>query len=78
MFTNFAILDLGAPQLLIILAIVLLLFGGKKLPELSRSIGQSMQELKKGASSASDMHNDIKSQVSEVKAGFAASDKPKA
>lgn len=78
MFTNFAILDLGAPQLVIILAIVLLLFGSKKLPELSRSIGQSMQELKKGASSAGDIRNDIKSQVSEVKAGFVASDKPKA
>ncbi|HEX7963002.1 MAG TPA: twin-arginine translocase TatA/TatE family subunit [Candidatus Saccharimonadales bacterium] len=41
-------LDLGAPELIIILAIVLLLFGGKKLPELSRSLGTSMRELRKG------------------------------
>lgn len=41
---------IGAPELIIILLIVLLLFGGKKLPELSRSIGQSMAELRKGVS----------------------------
>lgn len=45
---NFALLDLGTPQLLLILAIVLLLFGGKKLPELSKSLGQSMKELRNG------------------------------
>lgn len=44
------ILDLGTPELIIILAIVLLLFGGKRIPELSRSIGTSMRELRKGLS----------------------------
>ena len=44
----FGFLDLGAPELIIILAIVLLLFGGKKLPELSRSLGNSMRELQGG------------------------------
>jgi sec-independent protein translocase protein TatA len=44
----FALLDLGTPELVIILLIVLLLFGGKKLPELSRSLGTSMGELRKG------------------------------
>ncbi|HSX16716.1 MAG TPA: twin-arginine translocase TatA/TatE family subunit [Patescibacteria group bacterium] len=43
-----AFLDLGAPELIIILAIVLLLFGGRKLPELSRSLGTSMRELRNG------------------------------
>jgi sec-independent protein translocase protein TatA len=51
MFTHFALLDMGAPELLIILAIVLLLFGGKKLPQLSRSVGESMRELRKGLNS---------------------------
>ena len=50
MLGNFAFLDLGAPELIIILAIVLLLFGGKKLPELSKSLGESMRELRKGIS----------------------------
>lgn len=43
--------NLGTPELIIILLVVLLLVGGKKLPELARSIGQSMQELRKGMSS---------------------------
>lgn len=75
MFQNFAILDLGAPQLLIILAIVLLLFGSKKLPELSKSIGESMKELKNASSSASDIKQDIKAQVSDVKATLSSPDK---
>jgi len=46
--------DFDAGELLIILAIVLLLFGGKKLPELSRSLGESMKELRKGFSGSTD------------------------
>jgi sec-independent protein translocase protein TatA len=48
MFQQFGIFDLGTPELLIVLAIILLLFGGKKLPELSKSLGDSMRELRKG------------------------------
>ena len=39
---------LGAPELLIILLVILLLFGGAKLPKLARSIGQAQREFKKG------------------------------
>ena len=39
---------LGLPELIIILLILLLLFGAKRLPKLSRSIGQSAGELQKG------------------------------
>jgi sec-independent protein translocase protein TatA len=48
MLGHFAILDLGTPDLIIILAIILLLFGGKKLPQLSKSLGDSVRELRKG------------------------------
>jgi sec-independent protein translocase protein TatA len=41
---------LRSEELVIILVIVLVLFGGKKLPELSRSIGDSIRELRKGFS----------------------------
>jgi sec-independent protein translocase protein TatA len=41
---------LGPTELIIILLVVLLLFGGRKLPELARSIGGSMKELRKGMS----------------------------
>ncbi|HCH34697.1 MAG: Sec-independent protein translocase protein TatA [Candidatus Saccharibacteria bacterium GW2011_GWC2_48_9] len=39
---------LGPPELIIIFLIILLLFGGRKLPELARSVGDSMKELRKG------------------------------
>lgn len=39
---------IGIQELLIVLVIVLLLFGGKQLPELSKSIGEAIRELRKG------------------------------
>jgi sec-independent protein translocase protein TatA len=42
------IFGIGTTELIIILVIVLLLFGGKKLPELARSLGNSVKELRKG------------------------------
>lgn len=42
--------NIGVGQLLLILVIVLLLFGSRKLPDLARSLGSSMKELRKGMS----------------------------
>lgn len=55
---TFAFFDLGTPELIIILVIVLLLFGSRKLPELSRSIGESMREIRNGLNG--DKHNEGK------------------
>ena len=41
-------------ELLVILVIILVLFGGKKLPELARSIGTSVREVRKGFSGEDD------------------------
>lgn len=70
MFTNFAVLGLGTTELLVILAIILLLFGGKKLPELSRSLGDSMKELRKGMS---DNDEDKKKQADRTETDRARS-----
>ena len=41
-------MNLGAPELLIVLLVVLVLFGGAKLPKLARSMGQAQTEFKRG------------------------------
>ena len=40
-------MNLGAPELLIVLVVVLVLFGGAKLPQLARSLGQAQGEFRK-------------------------------
>jgi sec-independent protein translocase protein TatA len=62
MVSTFGFLDLGAPELIIILAIVLLLFGGRKLPQLSRSLGESMREIRKGLSGDGQQNESKKSE----------------
>lgn len=60
-------MNLGGPDLIIILLIILLLFGAKKLPDLARGLGQAMKEFQK----AKDEFND------ELhKAGDATASKP--
>lgn len=44
----------GGPELLIILVIILLLFGAKKLPELAKGLGKSMKEFKKATQEVQD------------------------
>jgi TatA/E family protein of Tat protein translocase len=39
---------LGMPELIVILIVLMLLFGAQRLPELGRSLGKTIQELKKG------------------------------
>lgn len=47
-------MNLGGPELLIILALVLLIFGGAKLPKLARSLGQAQKEFKDGLAEGAD------------------------
>lgn len=42
-------MNLGAPELIIVLLIILLIFGGSKLPQLARSLGKAQSEFKKGS-----------------------------
>jgi sec-independent protein translocase protein TatA len=65
MLQQFAILDLSTPDLLIILAIVLLLFGAKKLPDLSRSLGTSARELRKGLNGDEKKSNESSAKSSQ-------------
>ena len=51
-------MNVGAPELLIVLAVVLLIFGSKKLPELARGLGQATKEFKKGAGDGAESGGD--------------------
>lgn len=59
---------LGTPELIIILIILLVLFGGSQLPKLARSLGQSAKELRDGMNNTdgnnktADSKNDTSSQ----------------
>jgi sec-independent protein translocase protein TatA len=44
--------NLGWPELLIILLVIVVLFGARKLPDLARSLGKSLSEFKKGRNEA--------------------------
>ena len=52
---NVALLDFGAPEWLIIWAIWVPIVGGKRLPELARSIGTAARELRKGMSDPTEV-----------------------
>jgi sec-independent protein translocase protein TatA len=39
-------MGLGAPEIILILAVVLILFGGKKIPELMKGLGKGVKEFK--------------------------------
>src|ERR1700736_2202526 len=56
--------NFGGPDLFIILLIVLVLFGAKKLPELARSLGQSMNEFRKARE---DFDKELHAAGNEVK-----------
>ncbi len=46
--------NLGAGELIILLVVILVLFGAKKLPELARSLGSSAKEFRKGVGEGAD------------------------
>jgi sec-independent protein translocase protein TatA len=56
---NFIVLSLfGTPELLVILAVVLLIFGGRKIPELMRGLGKGVKEFKDAKDGKNDS-NDV-------------------
>ncbi len=56
--------NLGAGEIILILLVILILFGAKKIPELARGIGKGMSEFKKGLK---DVEDEIKNSETESK-----------
>jgi len=54
----FAIFDLGGSQILLILAVILIFFGARKIPELAKGLGQGIKEFKKATREVTEeIHN---------------------
>lgn len=64
---------LGTPELIVILAIAFLFFGGKKLPEIGSGLGKAIGSFKKGLSDVEEAGSELKKslpmakEISEVK-----------
>ena len=56
--------NLGAGEIILIVLVILLLFGAKKIPELAQGLGKGMKEFKK---SLKDFEEEIKKTDDEVK-----------
>ena len=64
------LLFIGTTELVIIAGIALLLFGGKKLPEMMRGLGQGISEFKKGEKDISGSINDMDNIIEESNSPF--------
>jgi len=66
------VLAIGVWQIVVIVLLVLLLFGGRKIPELMRGVGQGMKEFKKATSDDDDdVVKEPKKDPKEIKDGGA-------
>ena len=62
MMTILAVFGLGGWEVILILAVVLILFGAKKLPELAKGLGQGIKEFKKATN---DVTEELKRSMEE-------------
>ncbi len=62
----FQLLFIGTTELMLIAGIALLLFGGKKLPEMMRGLGQGVSEFKKGTREVAEPINKVKDAIKDA------------
>ena len=55
--------NIGGPELLLILIVIFLFFGVKKLPEIAKGLGQGIREFRKAAR---DIHEEIDKEVKQI------------
>lgn len=60
------LLFIGTTELMLVAGIALLLFGGKKLPEMMRGMGQGVKEFKKGMHEVAEPIEEVKGVIKDV------------
>lgn len=62
-----ALFDVGGQEMLLILVVILILFGAKKLPEMARNLGRSVEQFKRAANHVRDevVNADLREQLNE-------------
>ncbi len=59
-------MSLGIPEILLILVVILLLFGGKRIPEIARAVGRASYEYKKAKNAVQKEAEDLKNAIEET------------
>lgn len=59
-------MSLGVTEIILILVVILVLFGGKKLPELARGLGKAQAEYKKAKQAIESEVNEFKAEVEKA------------
>ena len=70
----FLFLNMGTPEIMLIMLAILLLFGGKKLPELARGLGKGIREFKDASDGVKrEIHRNINSVHDDMNADINSS-----
>ena len=67
----------GMSEWLIILLVVVLLFGGKKIPELMRGLGKGVREFKNASNETDEVKKEINEVASDLNKNTSAKEQPK-
>lgn len=59
-------MSIGIPEIILIVVVILLLFGGKRIPELARSLGRAQHEYKKAKDALKEEAADLQKTVEKI------------